>query len=80
MVVRDSNGEPIPEVLPGYRLIPGFTKYEISKAGDIRYAARQLHKPLSKANGPYSHVSISNDEGKVRRRWVKDLIELTFSA
>ncbi len=76
--VRDKNGEPIPEVLPGYKLIPGFAKYEINRAGEIRYAARQLHRPIKGGNGPYNYVSLSNDDDKVRRRWVKDLIELAF--
>ena len=76
--IRDSNGEPIPEVLPGYRLIPGFSKYEIDRLGDIRYAARQLHRSVKSADGPYSQVNLTNDEGKVRRQLVKDLITLAF--
>jgi hypothetical protein len=65
------------QIADGWRPIPGFSKYEMSKYQMIAHASTGTSVAIIKG-GRVDNVLLENDEGVVKRMSVKHLFEKTF--
>lgn len=74
--VLDYRGVAIPSVLPGYRIIPDFPKYEINAEGIVRH--RNVHKQRKPPkNGRYG-LGLSREDGTVKYVNLTNLVKTLF--
>jgi hypothetical protein len=70
--ILDGNGNVIPRVLPGYRVITNFPNYEINHQGVVR--RRNTHRKLKSNNG---RVNLRKD-GESYNLSIESLVEHHF--
>ena len=58
--------------------IKGYSKYQISNYGRVWSKKRQIYLKPNKNNSGYLSVSLSADNGKIKRELIHRLVALTF--
>lgn len=61
-----------------FKEIQGYSKYQISNKGRVWSKKRQIYLKASKNNSGYLQVSLSADNGKIKKELVHRLVALVF--